>query len=127
MARPHPSPQGMTVRDGDLTLILYDETLPSHRRNFTIAHEIGHLVLGHTTPSPEAEREADAFAAAFLAPNVLIGAWEEVHGERMSPRQIEMNFSVCALTAKRKRLEMDGQDRGVFSERLARRLFEKTE
>ncbi len=42
------------------------------RRRFTIAHELGHCVLGHVgkgrKPNGAEERAADSFAAALLAP-----------------------------------------------------------
>jgi uncharacterized protein DUF955 len=45
---------------------------PTHRRRFTIAHEIGHHLLGHGHErTPLAEAEANLFANAILAP----GSW----------------------------------------------------
>lgn len=43
---------------------------PLERVRFSIAHELGHLILHEEKPADEAqaEREADAFAAAFLMP-----------------------------------------------------------
>ena len=39
------------------------------RNRFTLAHELGHVVLHSSRfPTPELEKEADAFASAFLAP-----------------------------------------------------------
>jgi len=40
---------------------------PADRMRFTLAHELGHLVM-HRVPSPTMEKEADTFAAAFLMP-----------------------------------------------------------
>lgn len=41
----------------------------AERSRFDAAHELGHLVMhGHGVSGPEVEREADAFAAAFLMP-----------------------------------------------------------
>jgi Zn-dependent peptidase ImmA (M78 family) len=44
-----------------------DRGKPADRCRFTLAHEIGHIVM-HRTPSPNAEEEADRFAAEFLMP-----------------------------------------------------------
>jgi Zn-dependent peptidase ImmA (M78 family) len=44
-----------------------DAAKPADRSRFTLAHEIGHIVM-HRTPSPNAEEEADRFAAEFLMP-----------------------------------------------------------
>ncbi len=41
--------------------------IPGDRMRFTLAHEIGHVVM-HTLPSVEQEREADKFAAELLMP-----------------------------------------------------------
>lgn len=41
--------------------------IPGDRLRWTLAHEIGHVVM-HLTPSPDQEKEADRFAAEFLMP-----------------------------------------------------------
>ena len=65
--------------------IFFDGSLPSGRQRFTVAHEIGHLVLGHVGPgmatvanreptgSEQAEeRQANQFAARLLAPACVL-------------------------------------------------------
>lgn len=75
--------------NGDNYIILYDNArTPKERINFTIAHELGHIVLGHlknVTMRPRymtnrrndpLEKEADAFAGELIRPPipfVLIG------------------------------------------------------
>ena len=67
------------------TYIFFDSTLPAGRQRFTIAHEIGHLALGHVAPGgvttvnrePEPgdspiERQANQFAARLLAPACVL-------------------------------------------------------
>jgi Zn-dependent peptidase ImmA (M78 family)/transcriptional regulator with XRE-family HTH domain len=56
--------------DGATPVIVVAATPAGDRRRFSVAHELGHLVLHHT---PEGathalERQADAFAEAFLLP-----------------------------------------------------------
>jgi Zn-dependent peptidase ImmA (M78 family)/DNA-binding XRE family transcriptional regulator len=55
--------------DGIPPLIFIDRTLPSDRFNFTLAHELGHLIL-HTIPNKDdiMECQADEFASNFLMP-----------------------------------------------------------
>lgn len=55
--------------DGIPPLIFIDRTLPSDRFNFTLAHELAHLIL-HTIPNKDdvMECEADEFASNFLMP-----------------------------------------------------------
>ena len=85
------------------TYIFFDSTLPSGRRRFTIAHEIGHLILGHVgkgmatvenrepTGSERAEeRQANQFAARLLAPACVL---HEIGAN--TPEQIQ---KLCGLS-----------------------------
>ena len=47
------SSEGFTYRDERLKLIFYHRPIMRERRRFTIAHEIGHLALGHDGENPE--------------------------------------------------------------------------
>ena len=44
------------------------------RLNFTLAHELGHIVLRHRETGPAAEAEADCFASHLLCPEVVLQA-----------------------------------------------------
>ncbi|WP_148244159.1 helix-turn-helix domain-containing protein [Enterobacter asburiae] len=48
-------------------IIFINRNQPLDRYRFTLAHELGHLVM-HKSPNPNMESEADAFAAEFLMP-----------------------------------------------------------
>jgi Zn-dependent peptidase ImmA (M78 family) len=48
-------------------LIVLNSEQPADRLRFTLAHELGHLVM-HRFPSPTMEEEANAFASALLMP-----------------------------------------------------------
>lgn len=48
-------------------LIVLNSDQPADRMRFTLAHELGHLVM-HRFPSPTMEEEANRFASAFLLP-----------------------------------------------------------
>lgn len=65
--------------------IFFDGSLPVSRQRFTVAHEIGHLILGHvgqgmatvenrepTGSEREEERQANQFAARLLAPACVL-------------------------------------------------------
>jgi len=59
---------GLTIRAlGSPPCIFIDANAPGDRQRFTLAHELGHLVM-HSVPSPSMEDEANAFASAFLMP-----------------------------------------------------------
>ena len=55
-------------QEGQMPVILVGEHVRADRQRFTMAHELGHAVMHDTEASPEQEKEADAFAAEFLAP-----------------------------------------------------------
>jgi Zn-dependent peptidase ImmA (M78 family)/transcriptional regulator with XRE-family HTH domain len=48
-------------------MFFVNQSVPPDRYRWTLAHEIGHIVM-HVVPTIELEREADAFAAEFLMP-----------------------------------------------------------
>ena len=48
-------------------LVVLNSDQPAGRMRFTLAHELGHLVM-HRFPTPDMEREANEFAAALLVP-----------------------------------------------------------
>jgi transcriptional regulator with XRE-family HTH domain len=48
-------------------IFLVNEKIPTDRMRFTLAHEIGHIVM-HRIPTENTEREADRFAPEFLMP-----------------------------------------------------------
>lgn len=59
---------GLTIRTPDLPpCIFINRNQPADRQRFTLAHEIGHLVM-HRLPSRDMENEANTFAAQLLMP-----------------------------------------------------------
>jgi len=67
---------GIQITHGDTATIGYNEDQHRHRQRFTVAHEIGHLLMGHTngnspfdlsSKKPE-EIEANQLAAELLMP-----------------------------------------------------------
>jgi len=67
---------GIQITEGEKATIGYNKAQHPHRQRFTVAHEIGHLLLGHTgknfildlnSKKPE-EIEANQFAAELLMP-----------------------------------------------------------
>lgn len=65
---PDAAMSGVTMRVPDMRpCIFLNASMPADRMRHTLAHELAHLVL-HRYPSEDMEREADAFASAFLMP-----------------------------------------------------------
>ena len=48
-------------------MVFLNRSTPADRMRFSLAHELGHLVM-HRYPNPEMEAQADAFASALLMP-----------------------------------------------------------
>lgn len=76
---------GFCIVQGGQYYIFYNETMPHQRQRFTIAHEIGHIILGHVSngqctrinrePDPNddpAETQANQIAARILAPACVL-------------------------------------------------------
>lgn len=64
---------GMSQWAGDHAVILVNSSRPVDRRRWTLAHELGHLVLHGQYVGMDVEEQANAFAAAFLMPEAAIG------------------------------------------------------
>lgn len=64
------------IYDDEVFTIGFNANHPWVRNRFTIAHEIGHLVLGHLcskdSSSRTTEREADLFASNLLMPKSIL-------------------------------------------------------
>lgn len=68
--------EALTIRRERDGVIHYELFYDAHgnysRRRFTLAHELGHIVLKHTQEQPYEEKEADYYAAQLLAPHPLV-------------------------------------------------------
>lgn len=76
---------GMTFFYNGEPVILYDQSKSPERIRFTVAHELGHLILGHVAPGQQTttnreptpadnpmETAANQFAARLLAPACVL-------------------------------------------------------
>ena len=50
-------------------LFFVNKNLKGDRQRFTLAHELGHMVMHSVLPTPDMEKEADRFASEFLMPS----------------------------------------------------------
>lgn len=58
---------------GNNYLIFYDDSVDEHMQRFTLAHEIGHILLDHFKVSVEnREQEANMFACRLLMPMCVL-------------------------------------------------------
>lgn len=62
----------LAAQDGTIRYVVcYRSDGNRARLNFTLAHELGHIVLRHQSSEPWEEREADAFASHLLCPDAV--------------------------------------------------------
>lgn len=59
-------------RSGSAKVVAYNPDRPHGRIRFSLVHELGHHLLGHTGASDRNEKEANAFASHILAPRMAI-------------------------------------------------------
>lgn len=70
--------------DGDY-YTFYDDAAPADGHSFTLAHELGHILMGHIAPGakPDSERDeqmANIFGAVLLA----LAVYDEYGKERLT-------------------------------------------
>jgi Zn-dependent peptidase ImmA (M78 family) len=103
----------------DVPVIVLFRDVPGDRLRFSVAHELGHLVL-HRAPTPNAEREAFDFASNFLVPSEAI--------EREFPLPLTLT-DVARLKPRwgvaMQAVVMAAGRAGAINERQKRQLFQQ--
>jgi Zn-dependent peptidase ImmA (M78 family)/transcriptional regulator with XRE-family HTH domain len=74
---------------GFVPLVVLNTGLSPDRARFTLAHELGHLLM-HEVPDDEQEEQANAFAAEFLTPADQIGPELDGLTVRQFPRLAQL-------------------------------------
>lgn len=83
-------------------IVLYNAAVTdTRRRNFTLAHEIGHILLEHTDDGDRQEWEADRFAAQLLLPRVLVEQLVRLWEGTLSAADLSGIFGVSQSAARR--------------------------
>lgn len=127
-----PSESGISVRDGSQWFIVYDDGDSIPRRRFTIAHELGHIFLGHelkkgyhtrtiNLKKPESEKEADMFAARLLAPACVLWGLDLHTTDEI---QHVCNISYTAAQARADRMKILYERNKFLTSRLEQKVFE---
>jgi Zn-dependent peptidase ImmA (M78 family)/transcriptional regulator with XRE-family HTH domain len=100
---------GMTFRVPGLPpLVLLNEHHPSDRMRFTLAHELGHIIL-HRFPTATMEEEANEFASSILMPTHEIRAafqGRKVTLELLAALKPEWKVAMQALLMRAKTLNI---------------------
>ena len=85
-------------------LVFMNKNLPMDRYRFTLAHELGHLVM-HKSPSHTMEDEANTFAAEFLMPaSDILGQLRDINIEKAAYLKPFWRASMASLLYRAKTL-----------------------
>lgn len=112
---------GVYIVIGNTKIIFVNANLYEPRKNFTIAHELGHHFLGHSLTEgaiicdesaldaknkgrPEREKEADYFAGCFLIPQKLVFQKKKEFEEKLA-QQIRLLMTSEAYENNRELIE----------------------
>ncbi len=119
--RPLSAADGCTVRYGDTALVLYQPGWTVARVNYTLAHEVGHILLDHTD-APGQEKEANRFASALLIPFAPMRVLRErgITDPRSIARFFGVSLSAARVACERAsvRTDYDGKILALYRERL---------
>lgn len=123
---------GVSILADDKWYIVYDDTVSNERARFTIAHELGHIFLGHPLKlgyhartidisKPETERQADMFAIRLLVPACVVWGLN-LH----TPEEIQQAFGISYTSAKARaeRMQTLYERKKFLSSNLERRVYE---
>lgn len=132
---------GMSMRSDNIPMIcVAGHGVPGDRQRFTVAHELGHLILHGQSPPPKdadeanrMEKQANRFAASFLGPGDPLIETLTDHGGRVTLRALAevkavWGISIKALVGRFKALGVIDEDqaRSLYKQISARR-WSKTE
>lgn len=87
-------------RKGD-GLILLEHTLSLPQAEFTLAHELGHVVYDDTTSTPRIERRANMFGASLIIRPSAYRRAEWTHGSDAGTLAHELNTTKRAVESWR--------------------------
>jgi Zn-dependent peptidase ImmA (M78 family)/transcriptional regulator with XRE-family HTH domain len=107
---------GVTVSvPGLLPLIVLNQDQPADRMRFTLAHELGHLVM-HKFPSPTMEVEANDFASALLMPKneVTVALRGKIDMRRLAALKPEWRVSMQALLYRAQSLDLIEKEKATW-------------
>ena len=109
--------------DGNLRIIVRDMPVPQKR--YTIIHEIGHIVLGHTDSDDRSdidEYAAERFAIGVLAPACVLWGLGVQTAEEISDL---CNISITSAKIREKRMQELYARNKFLTSPLERQVFEQ--
>lgn len=126
---------GATFFEDDTIYIIYRDTESKERCRFTIAHELGHIFLGHKLigdkrsrkfdlSKPEIEQEADVFASRLLAPACVLWGLNLHTAEEIAA---VCNISISAAQARAERMKVLYNRNKFLTSPLERQVYNQFE
>lgn len=130
-----PNESGVSIFDGNFWYIVYNDNEGRKRNRFTIAHELGHILLGHelkdgyyarskTVMKPLLESEADTFAVRLLAPACVLWGLN-VHSAEEIAELCDISYSAAKIREERMRVLY--QRNKFLTSSLEKQVFRKFE
>lgn len=130
----NPSQSGISYQsESGEWLIVYDDSDSTGRKRFTIAHELGHILLGHplregeqhtrvfNKDRPEVEKEADMFAARILSPACVLWALD-LHTPEEIAERCQISYTAAKYRAERMQILYSRQK--FLTSPVERKVFE---
>lgn len=121
---------GMTLSQDDRLYIIYADEQSPQRCRFTIAHELGHIFLGHLfkadgngfLTADDAEHSANVFARDLLAPACVL---HELHALTSAAIAELCNISLEAATYRAERIAELKRRKAFYLHPLERQVKEQ--
>lgn len=107
-----PGENGKAYFDGEQWIIIYNDSNPTELSRFTIAHELGHIFLGHElthkkyaqarefTTKPKSEEQADQFAIRLLCPACVLWGLD-LHTPNEIAKHCKVDMEIASIRANR--------------------------
>lgn len=98
-----PNQSGKTIYNKSRWAIIFDDEDTIQRRRFTLAHELGHIFLGHNVGggyTPDEETAANIFASRLLAPACVLWALD-IHDAQGIKDLCNISFTAASVRAER--------------------------
>lgn len=108
------------ANDDPVPVIVIKETAWAERKRFTLAHELGHMVM-QVAPDLDAEKAAHRFASAFLMPAEAL--WREVGKHRTTISLGELLQIKILFGASLQAIAYRCKDLGILQDSGYRKLF----
>lgn len=120
---------GLSQWAGDHAVILVNSVQSTDRKRLTVAHEVGHLVMHGDYVADDIEAQANAFAAEFLMPKVVISPeLNRLSLGKLSDLKAQWGVSMQALYERAYALgKVDSEARRKFYRMMAARGWKTKE